>query len=1057
MKKADLSKFFLALCLFLSGNAYAQPGIEYDRIIESEGTRIATKDGGYLTFDSQNRDYHIIKYKAAGSTEWEKTYRGNQSDELETVIQTADGGYLLGGNSASGKGLDKSENSYDTDDIDINDYWIIKVSANGTKQWDRTFGGTGVDNLKSVLQTADGGYLISGDSNSPASAVKTESAILYTRDYWIVKVAGNGTKQWDQTIGGNNTEKLLTVRATLNGTYLLAGTSSSAIGHDKVLSSRGASDYWLIKINGAGVKVSENVFGGNSNDDLEVFEQTSDGGYILGGSSFSVASGEKTGKNFGQSDYWLVKVNAALDKQWDRTMGGSQSDYLVSVKQTNDGGYILGGTSESKVSGSKTSVLKGNRDLWLIKTGADGAKVWDKDLGAGIYTYCFMIGVWPKADGGYVVHGSANNDYPGGNKTVYGYGLWEVGLLSDSNKKKLSFSKSSLSFRLPAYATNPSQPQSVTLSANEGNPALLPWENPVNTWVQLPTPALGSLPITVDGSQLSSGTYKATITANAPGYERAVLTVNYLAVNSSRPPTLYEIGDQLTLENRPVTFTATAEAPSGQTKIFSLVGAPAGAAINASTGVFKWVPAAAGIYKFLVRVTGSTSPLLTGEEEITVTVLSETANDSIRINAGGGAYTAADGRVFTADQYFTGEERTSTNDTADILNTTDDDLYRSGRAADHFGYAIPVRNGLMKVTLHFAEIYWGVFPGRPGIKGRRRFNVSAENIEKLSSYDIIVEAGGPLRAVQETFEVPVIDGVLNLDFLGRNDVARVSAIEVELLETYNSVTYTPVADAYVRKAEFANTNYGSELTLDCKIGPREDLYRTSYLKFSLAELSQVNSAKFRIYGYNYDGNNTIYLNVKGVENDSWTESSITGANAPAEITTTLGTLKVMQQKSYFEVDITDFAKAQIGGNKLLTLFIEPVYASNNRIVFNSRENAVNPPQLLITTTAPIGSRARRTAAETATDEKGDITASAVFPNPVKAHLSVQIGNQHHENISLQLINAAGKNYNLKPESELRGGGKAEVNISNLSLGTGIYLLKVQSDNASEVLRILVTE
>ena len=99
LKMANLSKRFLVFCLFLAGSAIAQPGIEYDRILESAGTRIAASDGGHLIFDSQNWDYHIVKYNAAGSTEWEKTYRGNQLDHLETVIQTADGGYLLGGSS----------------------------------------------------------------------------------------------------------------------------------------------------------------------------------------------------------------------------------------------------------------------------------------------------------------------------------------------------------------------------------------------------------------------------------------------------------------------------------------------------------------------------------------------------------------------------------------------------------------------------------------------------------------------------------------------------------------------------------------------------------------------------------------------------------------------------------------------------------------------------------------------------------------------------------------------------------------------------------------------
>jgi hypothetical protein len=172
----------------------------------------------------------------------------------------------------------------------------------------------------------------------------------------------------------------------------------------------------------------------------------------------------------------------------------------------------------------------------------------------------------------------------------------------------------------------------------------------------------------------------------------------------------------------------------------------------------------------------------------------------IRINSGGRSFTTSDGRLFRADSFYTGDNRISTTVEVEILNTTHDELYRTGRCSDNFGYNIPVPNGSYKVTLHFAETYWGVYPGRPAIASRRVFNVNAEGKNKLASYKILERAGGPLRAVQETFNVSVSDGFLNLDFLpGGADKPRVSAIEVEVIKPLTSLSLSPVADAYVRQ------------------------------------------------------------------------------------------------------------------------------------------------------------------------------------------------------------------------------------------------------------------
>ena len=164
----------------------------------------------------------------------------------------------------------------------------------------------------------------------------------------------------------------------------------------------------------------------------------------------------------------------------------------------------------------------------------------------------------------------------------------------------------------------------------------------------------------------------------------------------------------------------------------------------------------------------------------------------IRINAGGPDFTTATKKLFIADRYYAGIERTSSVANGDILNTSNDVFYRSGRCSPSFSYNIPVTNGNVDVILHFAEIYFGT-SGKKGGKGSRQFHVNMEGSRKLTNFDIFAAAGGAMRAYQLTIPVTVTDGVLNIDFLsGAADLPRVSAIEV-LPSQQQTLTFTPVA------------------------------------------------------------------------------------------------------------------------------------------------------------------------------------------------------------------------------------------------------------------------
>ncbi len=412
-------------CLATTYSVFAQVDVLWDKTIggssyDALGFVTSTSDGGYLlagasesnisgdkSEDSRgSRDYWIVKLDANRQKQWDKTFGGDQFEILQNAVATADGGYLLVGWSQSGVSGDKSEASRGG-----NDYWVVKIDADGNKVWDKTYGGSGTDQLNRVATTSDGGYLLGGFSSSNASGDKSENS-KGSNDWWIVKIDVNGNKVWDKTLGGSgNDDGFADILPTADGGYLLSGDSQSDTSGDKSENSRGDRDYWIVKIDANGNKVWDKTFGGTSRDSGRRMAMTSDGGYLINGFSTSDASGDKTQNSRGNADYWVVKIDGSGNKQWDKTYGGNALDFGILPLALADGGYLLTGRSESDASGEKSENSKGGSDSWLIKIDADGNIVWDKALGgsgdeiAGLTT--------PTADDEFIVYGWSNSNISG--------------------------------------------------------------------------------------------------------------------------------------------------------------------------------------------------------------------------------------------------------------------------------------------------------------------------------------------------------------------------------------------------------------------------------------------------------------------------------------------------------------------------------------------------------------------------------------------------------------------------------------------------------------------
>ena len=305
--------------------------------------------------------------ETALGAEWSKTFGGTGTDGLVSVQQTSDGGYILAG-------------CTDSYGAGSRDFWLVKTDSNGNKLWDMTFGGTECDVANSVQQTSDGGYILTG---------KTSSYGAGNEDFWLVKTDSNGSKQWDKTFGGTNSDEAASVQQTSDGGYILAGFTTSYGG--------GFSDFWLVKTDSDGNKEWDKTLGGSSYECAQSVQQTSDGGYILAGCTDSYGAGSR--------DFWLVKTDSNGNKLWDMTFGGTECDVANSVQQTSDGGYILAGYTDPCGGGG------GSCDIWLVKTDSDGDKEWDKTLGGSSHESAYSV--QQTSDGGYILAGYTDS-YGGG-------------------------------------------------------------------------------------------------------------------------------------------------------------------------------------------------------------------------------------------------------------------------------------------------------------------------------------------------------------------------------------------------------------------------------------------------------------------------------------------------------------------------------------------------------------------------------------------------------------------------------------------------------------------
>ncbi len=303
---------------------------------------------------------------------WQKDLKSSTQDFLSQVTTTIDQHYLITGSSiqsgqktAAGNG--QQNNGYD--------FHLIKLNQQGEEVWEKYFSGKNHDFLSSTVATQEGGFLLAGTSYSSKGLDKKEDS-KGGSDLWLIRINEFGDELWQKTIGGASDEEARAVIQTTDFGFFVAGNVAfgSAQATEK---GYGSKDVLIVRLDKNGKELSQLILGGKGLDEVEKMVPTKDGGALLGVYSRSSAGGSKKTENYGEGDYWIIKLSKDGKVEWEKNFGGQGDDHLRTLALTSTG-YLIGGESRSERSGNKSVGIEEGTDLWLISLDERGEELWQK-------------------------------------------------------------------------------------------------------------------------------------------------------------------------------------------------------------------------------------------------------------------------------------------------------------------------------------------------------------------------------------------------------------------------------------------------------------------------------------------------------------------------------------------------------------------------------------------------------------------------------------------------------------------------------------------------------
>ncbi len=296
----------------------------------------------------------------------EQTFGGIDVDYNYALINGSDGGYIMAGHTSSfGAGL--------------TDAWVVKVDNDGNHQWNYTYGGTDSDVVLSIIATSDGGYALTGITESYGSG---------EWDVWLIKIDSVGQMQWNKTYGGSDSDWAGALASTSDGGYVICGYTESF--------GLGERDFYVIKTDAFGTMLWNKTYGGYASERGSYLIVTEDDGFLLIGLTETFS--------YGSQDMWIVKTDANGNHLWNRTIGGSNNDWPYAGVSSPDGGFAITGLTQSYGAG--------NSDAWLVKIDQNGYPEWNHTFGGPALDYTTTI--INSNDAGYVLAGRTASSGEGG-------------------------------------------------------------------------------------------------------------------------------------------------------------------------------------------------------------------------------------------------------------------------------------------------------------------------------------------------------------------------------------------------------------------------------------------------------------------------------------------------------------------------------------------------------------------------------------------------------------------------------------------------------------------
>ena len=340
-----------------------------------------SNDGDIISKANISFDFLVSKFSSENILEWQKHFGGSENDKALDIIQTLGGDFIVLGSSESSD-LDVSENA------GSKDFWLVKLSNNGILLWEKSFGFLGEDYGTTLLETKDGGFLITGvlDVSASNGQGNAKSTIINHAggDYWVLKTNHLGALEWSRYFGGSFTEIPLGIVETDNHNYIIVGSSDS--NDFNISNNKGSYDFWMTKIATDGSLLLEKTFGGSEIDEASAITATNDGNFIIVGNTRS--ADKDVSKNNGAADIWILKVSKEGNLIWEKTIGGSSFEVAKAIYKTQDNGFLIAGSSRSLDNGFQN---KGQNDALILKIDENGNLLWQKTFGGSEIDFLYDV------------------------------------------------------------------------------------------------------------------------------------------------------------------------------------------------------------------------------------------------------------------------------------------------------------------------------------------------------------------------------------------------------------------------------------------------------------------------------------------------------------------------------------------------------------------------------------------------------------------------------------------------------------------------------------------